>query len=392
MYKNINRRDFITKAAQVSGYGAVASMLPFNLVMAKANGNQRLFTVFLRGAMDGLAAVIPYGDPQYQSLRGSLALTVNEHGILPIDKYFAFHPNLSFMSELYAQKQLAVLHATSSPYRRRSHFDAQNCLENGTNTPNGINTGWLNRALYEMHLKQDSIAFSPSLPLLFRGNSMVDTWYPSVLPSINDDFFTRLQRMYASDQQLLPKLEQARASQSNMQIKNTQQNSNFSEIMRIAGLRLGQDNGMRVGGIDLDGWDTHSQQGVDKGRLANNFKQLDNGIRTFKKALGNAWSDTVVLVFTEFGRTVRVNGTAGTDHGTGGVAFVLGGGVQGGKFLGDWPGLANLYEDRDLFPTNDLRSLFKTVLNQHMKIEMSSLNTKVFPGSVSVKTFIGLVS
>lgn len=393
----INRRCFFQSASGV----AVAAMLP-RFAFANANTNSRFVLVILRGALDGLAAVPPYGDGNYAGKRGELAIATPEY---KLNGTFALHPALTHLHERYEAKELIVFHAAASPYRERSHFDGQDLLENGTSSA-AARDGWLNRALPALPLAKTwsteriALALAQNVPLVLRGASRVNSWAPSRLPETDSDTLQRIADLYATDPYFASRLQAALAAESVVGEgmgadagKNRRDPLNaIGAVASAAGKFLSATNGARIAVIEVGGWDTHANQGSDRGQLANRLRGLDQGLDGLRTALGPAWKDTVVLIVTEFGRTVAVNGTRGTDHGTATCAFLLGGAVEGGRVIADWPGLATdaLYEGRDLKPTLDLRSVFKGVLAAHLGIAESDLEERVFPDSRAAKPMDGL--
>jgi uncharacterized protein (DUF1501 family) len=379
------------------GAGALAPWATLSLAAAGTSGANRFVFVILRGGLDGLACVPAVGDPEFAPARGALAQFASAP--LPLDATFALHPNLAQLHAMYGRGELAVVHATGLPYRDRSHFDAQQVLESGGTRPYEISSGWLGRTLGGSGAK--GIALNTAVPLVLRGPATVDTWAPSALPDPSADLVARIERMYANDRTLATALERAKALHfdSTMAAEmNGGMNGGmgggraggFVVLAQRAAEFLAQPNGPQVAVLEVSGWDTHANQGNPNGPLANNLRQLDTGLGALREGLqaGGTWARTVVVVATEFGREVAINGTLGTDHGTGGAAFVLGGAVQGGRVLADWPGLAkkNRYDGRDLRITTDLRSVLKGVLAEHLKIAERSLNSDVFPGSESVRS------
>jgi len=353
--------------------------------------------VILRGAVDGLAMLAPYGEPSYAGLRGELALQApgSAGGLLKLDGLFGLHPSLSNIHDMYQQQQATLFHAIASPYRERSHFDAQDLLENGTLKAGGTRDGWLNRALSSINNANNktgknysAIAMAQNTPLVLRGPQSVSSWAPSSLPGADDDTLRRIKRLYANDEFFAERLQQALEAQEIAGDKQVSRRRNREkqarEKMQATAKFLRADNGPRIAVLESGGWDTHANQGAANGSLANKLKALDTNLGEFKNAMGDDWSSTVVMLVTEFGRTVRVNGTRGTDHGTAGAAMLLGGAVNGGKIQTDWPGLqaANLYQGRDLMPTTDLRSVFKGVLADHLSVAKSKLDNEVFPDSI----------
>ena len=378
------------------GVGALAPLATLSLAAAGASSPNRFVFVILRGGLDGLACVPAVGDPEFAPARGPLAQFASAP--LLLDPTFALHPNLAQLHAMYGRGELAVVHAVGLPYRDRSHFDAQQVLESGGVRPYEIGSGWLGRTLAGNGAK--GLALNTAVPLVLRGPATVDTWAPSNLPDPSADLVARIERMYANDRTLATALERAKALHFDSMMAADMAGGmgggragGFVTLAQRAAEFLAQPNGPQVAVLEVSGWDTHANQGAPNGPLANNLRQLDSGLGALREGLqgtdgsGGTWARTVVVVATEFGREVAINGTLGTDHGTGGAAFVLGGAVKGGRVLADWPGLAkkNRYDGRDLRITTDLRSVLKGVLADHLKITERSLSTEVFPGSESVK-------
>jgi len=388
------RRD----ALQALGGLIAVAGLP-GLALAAAPGTERrLVFVFLRGGLDGLSAVPAYGDPDFSSKRGALAIDApgTTGGALKLDGTFGLNPLLVEMHKLYEVNELAVLHAVASPYRERSHFDAQNLLENGTAKPFGREAGWLNVALAET-AGASGLALGSNVPLVLRGPATVSSWSPSVLPAPDPDLLERLAQLYRDDPLLAKPFAAAREAQGLMEGQEGRRGMGGGPqaavaLAKAAGTFLAKRDGPRVATIDFGGWDTHANQIGEYSPLTRNLRLLDRGVVTLKSALGPAWKQTAVLIVTEFGRTVAINGSRGTDHGTAGVALVAGGVVRGGRVIADWPGLSDraLHESRDLRPTLDLRAVFKAALAAQLGLGEAALETKVFPDSRGVKPLAGL--
>ncbi len=385
----LRRRELL----KTLGIAAVANSLP-GFAFAKADTNSRFVLVVLRGAADGLAIAAPYGDGHYASTRGELALQPpgGDEGLLKLDGLFGLHPSLAATHESFRAGEALIVHAVASPYRERSHFDGQDLLENGANRVATLRDGWLNRALAPIGGQTThAIALAQNAPLVLRGDNAVTSWAPSRLPDADDSTLRRLKDLYADDDFFASRLEQALTSQdiaSGMDDMDKQrargnEAQQFGELMSAAARFLTADDGPNIAVVELGGWDTHANQGTTQGRLANRLAALDRGIANLRDGLGNAWENSVITVVTEFGRTVRVNGTRGTDHGTATAAILAGGAVRGGKVLADWPGLAanDLFEGRDLRPTTDIRSLFKSVLLEHLGLTPGFVEDTVFPDS-----------
>jgi uncharacterized protein (DUF1501 family) len=364
----------------------------------------RLIAVILRGALDGLATVAPVGDPDYAGLHGSIALTRDgPHAASMLDSFFALHPAMPEFARMYREKHAAVIHAVSTPYRDRSHFDGQDVLESGFAGPGRVQSGWLNRALEALPRGErvmSALAVGATAPLVLRGAAPTVGWAPVALPQAGDDTATRLVELYSHRDPAL-----ARALSQGLKLDKAAQGDDMKPkpgingagamrlVARGAAKLMSADDGPRIAALAFDGWDTHANEGGPVGRLALLLSGLDGALAEFESGLGARWRDTVVVVATEFGRTARINGTEGTDHGTGTVALLAGGAVKGGRVISDWPGLkpAHLHEGRDLAPTADLRAVIKGVLRDHLGVAERVLAQTVFPDSAPVKPVQGLL-
>ncbi len=390
----LNRREILKSL----GLGAAACSIPG---FAFANTDKRLVLVILRGAVDGLAMAAPYGDGNYGRVRGELAIPDpgESDGLLKLDGLFGLHPALDTIHTSYGRDEALVIHAAASPYRERSHFDGQDVLENGAGKVGALRDGWLNRALSGDNA---AIALAQNTPLVLRGNAAVTSWAPSRLPDADDSTLRRLQNLYANDEFFRTRLEQALKSQAiassavdrDAAAPRGNEARRFGELMSAAARFLTAHDGPNIAVLEFGGWDTHANQGASTGALANRFRALDEGISQLQQGLGDAWRSTVLAIVTEFGRTVHVNGTRGTDHGTATAAVLVGGAVNGGKVIADWPGLAdrNLYAGRDLMPTLDIRSVFKGLLEEHLEVPRGTLERQVFPDSESAAPLRNLVT
>ena len=384
------RRRFLAAAAALGAAPALS------FAGAAAADGPRFVVVILRGGMDGLGAAPAIGDPAFAAARGPLAQLPSP--ALPLDGTIALHPNLAELHAMYARGEAAIVHAVGLAYRERSHFDAQQVLESGGTRPYELSTGWLGRSLAASGNK--GIALETAVPLVLRGRAVVDTWAPSVLPDPSADLVARLERMYAGDAALATALERAKMLHLDAPVPDSAamtagmaagpRPGAFVVLAQRAAEFLVQPNGPQAAVLEIGGWDTHANQANPNGPLANGLRQLDAGLAALRAGLvaGGAWGRTIVVVASEFGREVAVNGTLGTDHGSGGVAFVLGGAVQGGRVVGEWPGLAReqRYQARDLRATTDLRSLLKGVLGDHLRVASRTLESEVFPGSESARS------
>lgn len=365
----------------------------------------RFLTVILRGALDGLSAVAPVGDPDYAALRAGIALSKEgANAALPLDGFFALHPKMPNFARAYAAKQALVIHATASPYRERSHFDGQDVLESGLGGVGRIDSGWLNRVLSELP-KGERIARSGGLgvgtvtPLILRGAAPVLGWAPQRIAEAPDDLAARVLDLYRHRDPVLAKALEGGLKADHLARGGAdmgQGGGNPAEMARAAAgaaRLMMKEDGPRIGVLSYDGWDTHANQGGATGRLADLLDGLDRAFAAFEREFGEAWKQTVVLVVTEFGRTANINGTEGSDHGTATVAMLVGGAVKGGRVIADWPGLAKaqLHEGRDLKSTTDLRAVMKGILADHLGLGPQVLAERVFPGSGGVKPLAGLL-
>jgi uncharacterized protein (DUF1501 family) len=361
--------------------------------------------MILRGGLDGLAAVPPYAEPAYAQLRGPIALPKpgTDGGVLDLDGTFGLHPALPSLHAMYNAREALIVHAAATPYRDRSHFEAQNVLEAGSVAPSAAAGGWLNRALAALAAAgdaRDAVALADRVPLVLRGELAVTSWAPSRLPVPGDDTLLRVRRLYeAADPALAQSLYDALEARAIVG-DTSEERMDGRAGMRVAPLAtaaarfLASPEGPRIAVLDAGGWDTHQNQGAAQGPLAQRLTGLDTGLQMLKAELGAHWQQTTVIVVTEFGRAAAANGTRGTDHGTAGCAFVVGGAVAGGRVIADWPGLAahDLHEGRDLRATTDLRSLFKGVLHERFGVSESALARAVFPGSDAVAPLEGLTA
>ena len=408
-----SRRGLLAGGIAAAGLAATGGLLMPRLVLAAgpagrpgAQGEARFVFIILRGALDGLSAVPPCGDGDYSRLRAEIAIAAPgaADGALALDGLFALHPRLGFLHECYGAGELVVFHAVAGPYRQRSHFDGQDVLENGTPTPHGVQTGWLNRALAAMppaagQGRQAGVALGQNLPLVMRGPVDVASWVPSRLAALDEDTLQRVQDLYAADPLLARRLADALATaamttgDAGIGPAGGKPGNRYAEVVRACAGFLVREDGPRVAVFDTRGWDTHANEGGAQGQLGQRLGALDGGLRALKDGLGPVWRHTAVILATEFGRTAAVNGTRGTDHGTATAAFLLGGAVRGGRVVADWPGLAarNLYQQRDLAATLDLRAVLKAVLQEHLGVPGPELERTVFPESGAAPALRALI-
>ncbi len=365
----MNRREWL----KMAGCGFMAWNMPW--VMAGEASRPKLIWVLLRGGMDSLHAILPTADDNLMRQRKSLVAPVIDNA-LDLGHGFALHPAFRTLHQLYQDQQLLPIVATASGNKTRSHFKAQDILECGLPELDHDN-GWLNRAMKAY--QGEGLAVSHSIPISLRGQQLAKTWYPDSLPAAEEDLYSRLEALYEGDELLKSRLLdglQTRQQLGDMAGGNAAQK--FPKLADACAKLMAQKDGPDCAMLEMGGWDTHKNATA---RLNRQFKELDQGIAKLQQGLGKQWSQTVVMVATEFGRTVAENGTSGTDHGTASAMFVAGGAVQGGNVLGQWPGLAkrDLYEGRDLRPTSDIRQWISAVLHQHWGLKEAQL-MGVFPG------------
>lgn len=372
----------------------------------------RFLVIILRGALDGLAAAAPVGDPDWQRLRGENALgRVGAAAGLPLDAMFALHPAMPNLHRLYKAGQATIVHAVATPYRDRSHFDGQNVLQTGATRPGALDTGWLNRAVAALAPqasadpnRRRALAIGPVAPLIMRGPAPVLAWQTRRLAPVSDETAMRLLDLYRHSDADFARVLEARVGLAAIARAGGIEAARmpggggprayFTEAAGAAGKFLARPDGPRVAALAFDGWDTHVNEGPVKGRLGDLLGALDGAFSALASNMGDAWHRTVVVAATEFGRTAKINGSGGTDHGTATVALLAGGALKGGRVVADWPGLkdANLYQDRDLKPTTDLRAVLKGLLRDHLGVPEAALAADIFPDSAAAKPMLGLVS
>lgn len=379
---DLNRRNLLAFAS------AGAALAFAGRVSAETGPRNKLVVLIARGAMDGLSVTVPYADPNYAALRGSLAIPVpgQDGGALALTEGFGLHPALANLHGLYSQGRMRFAPAVALPVRIRSHFDAQDVLENGGEGLRQQADGWLNRALVAAGgTSLKGLSIGVQTPLILRGDAPVSSWAPGGQVRGDDRIASLLQDLYANDPMLAQNLASGLATEELAVMGGdgtpVRRNDALSLGRAVSRLMTGQD-GSDIVAVSLDGWDTHAGQ---KNQLQTRLSGLDQLIAGLQEGLGDQWRRTVVVVATEFGRTARANGTQGTDHGTGSSMLLAGGALKRGGPIGDWPTLAEgkLFEDRDLAPTLDIRSVFKGVLRDHIGVDRAALDNRVFPGSAA---------
>lgn len=373
---DLSRRHFLYRTA-LAGCSLAASPLVTPVSLAAAPWEQRFIVIILRGGMDGLDVVRPVGDPAYAALRPTLG---KDRG-LELDGYFTLHPELENLMPLWRAGDLGFVHAVSTPYRdKRSHFDGQDLLEAGTaDLGSATRDGWLNRLLQSVPglRAQTAYAIGTNDLQVLSGAAEVSRWSPEARLQMSPQADRLMELMYESDPDMLAAYTQARDLSASVVQTEGRQKGHLA-IASFAAERLAAE--ARIAAFSINGWDTHRNQAQGMRRA---LRELSETIITLKEGLPKAiWGKTALVAMTEFGRTVRENGTKGTDHGTGGLMLLSGGAIRGGHVHGDWPELESnaLYAGRDLMPTRDVRAHAAWVMRGLFGLERGTLETAVFPG------------
>jgi uncharacterized protein (DUF1501 family) len=403
----MQRRDFLALSAGATllplGHGAWAATGP----APGPGATQRLIVVMLRGAVDGLNVVVPYGEEAYYTMRPTIAVPrpgSGDGGALALDGHFALHPALAGLTPLWQAKQLAFVHAAGSPDPTRSHFDAQSFIENGTPGRRATADGWMNRLLAAMpgvDGPASAMAVGPTLPQIMKGrvavaNMPLGPAAARAMPIDRPVVSAAFDQLYSGNDEQARAYHQGRAARTELMgdMSDEQMVANGgaplanafpAQAEQLARL-LTRDPRIRLVFVSLGGWDTHVGQGADKGQLANRLRPLGDGLASLAHGLGDGWRDTAIVVVSEFGRTAHENGNAGTDHGHGNVMWVAGGDVRGGRIYGEWPGLAAaaLYQGRDLAVTTDYRTVLAAIAERHLRLPDRAL-ASVFPDEPPIR-------
>lgn len=404
----MRRRDFLRAA----GIALTSIGGPSAWAASADDGPKRLIVILLRGAVDGLNVVVPYAEEAYYRERRSIAIAPpgKPDGALALDQHFGLHPALASLMPLWMERNLAFIHAAGSPDPTRSHFDAQLYVENGTPGQSTTRDGWMNRLLLALPGPRgptDAISIGPTLPQILAGRAPVATLPLGAagikpLPIDQPEVANAFDRLYSGTDRLSESYREGRTARAQLigALRTERQiadngappPSGFpGQAARLAAL-IRRDSSIRLAVIGLGGWDTHVNQGNTKGQLAGRLRPLGEGLAALARGTGDAWRDTIVVVLSEFGRTVRENGNGGTDHGHGNVIWVLGGAVKGSRVYGDWPGLlpAQLYQRRDLAVTTDYRTALAVILERHLRLTDRQLDA-VFPGAPSTPPALALM-
>ena len=422
----LDRRSALLAAA---GLGLSVSFVGRRAFAASDSdlARRKLVVFICRGAMDGLSVSPPVGDTNYAALRGEIAIAGfgQPGGALALDTTFGLHPKLATVHALALKGQARIAPAVATPDRARSHFEAQDVLETGASAVYAEPSGWLNRAMQAMgpERRVQALSVGAQAPLILRGPVQAASWSPGGYKDRDSRLPGILADLYANDPLLGPALASGLETEAMAKVAAAppapvvmpisapmnsaamtaapQTVASYQRAGNDAARGLGvtlanfmtEPGGPQIAAVSLDGFDTHANQGAAEGQLANHLATLDASIDGLSTGLGPEWANTVVLVATEFGRTAHINGTKGTDHGTGSTALVLGGGLKRGGIIGDWPTLqpTRLFENRDTWPALDMRALFKGVLAEQLGVDQRALDTAVFPDSAGVEPVRGIV-
>ena len=391
----MDRRSFLSS----SSAGLITSLVSARTGFASVPTAQRLVIVILRGGLDGLHALPPHADPDYHALRPRLGFGAmhSDLSAIDLDGYFGLHPALADLLPLYRAQELLFLPAATTSYRARSHFDGQNMLESGSATPFGADDGWLNRAIAALNGgdRRIGLALGPAVPLILQGRARIQTWSDTRLPEVDADFLMRVGMVYQSDRLFAEALHEATGVlkpdiDTSMMKTGPAAARDFLVSTQAAGELLAQPKGPRIAVMELQGWDTHFDQ---TRRLNSLLGAVSEGVLNLRDTLAAVWDKTAIVVVSEFGRTVAENAARGTDHGTGGLAMLAGGAINGGRIAGEWPGLKphQLYEGRDLLALNSYEALFKSLLIEHLGVDVSTIEDQIFPDSRSLQPMGGIL-
>jgi len=400
----ISRRGFVKSGGLALfgiGLGGVPSFIAraaeSDKVFSPYKKKKTLVCIFQRGAMDGLMAVTPFTDEYLKTARPTLFISAAKDQksapLIDLDGHFGLHPSMQSFEPFFREKRLAIVHGIGSPNNTRSHFDGQDFMESGTPFSKGTSSGWLNRAVGLLGHDATpfrAVSLTSSMPRSFYGDN------PSVAISNLQDFAISMKGnpmganfAAKSFEELYDQTTSALLKETGKEsfdavkmlqktdIKNYRPSNNASypnsplgnSLKQIAQL-IKMDVGLEVAFAESNGWDTHFNQGAENGVFARNVADLSNSIIAFWTDMGTYQDDVTLMTMTEFGRTLKQNGTGGTDHGRGSCNFILGNDVSGGKVHGNIQPLAveNLEDGRDLPVTTDFRSVFSEVADKHLKI------------------------
>jgi len=365
---NCTRRTFLKGGMASLFLGSINTPL-----FSKSYEKKNLVVIMLRGGMDGLTAVPMISDKSYEKLRKGIILDQN----LKLNSDFAIHPKLSFVHELWNNNMASIVHATNIPYTDRSHFDGQNLMESGAKIPYSVQSGWLGRGL-EVAKLHNNLTLSLPAPLILRGARQIDNFYPGFIGDVpKSEYIMHLRDRYEKigDEKIVNILNSILNRPVEMFVTN-----DLADLSSTAGKLLSDPAGPRVAVFDLEGFDTHGQQGDIDGQHADHLNEIDEIIRILYEEMGTNFDNTLVLTVTEFGRTIEQNGAEGTEHGYGSAIIMAGGLLKKSQVFTDWPGLQNknLYEGRDLMSTIDSRSIYASAMSSVFDVDFEQIQKEVF--------------
>ena len=369
-----DRRIFLKSSGMALVAGGLLPNVFVKMVNAAATGGKRVVVaIFQRGAVDGLNVVVPYAEPAYYAARPTIAVPRPgaDGGALDLDGFFGVHPALASVLPYFKDHSAAFVQAVGSPDATRSHFDAQDFMESGTPGVKTTQDGFLARAVMATPSKSPlrAVALGPALPRILAGRANAVTMTNIAQFGIRGDASVNsaFESMYGGFEaaRILKSADPGKLQPENGAVyPNSPLGNSLKQIAQLVKVKVG----LEVAFTDVGGWDTHAGEGGAQGQLANNLRNFSDAIAAFAKDLGSRMSDVVVVTMSEFGRTVHENGNRGTDHGHANVMMLLGGGVRGGTVYGKWPGLTNLFENRDLAATTDCRDVFAEVLTKQLGV------------------------
>ena len=362
----MNRRDFILGSITLTMLGS-----PLFSARAEQLEKRNLVVVLLRGGMDGLTAVPPR-DPILASHRPDIMV----ENTLPLNADFDLNPRLQEFYKCWKEGKASICHATNIPYTMRSHFEGQDVMESGGRTPFALSTGWLGRGIHAANL--DGLAISLPMPLLLRGPTSVDNYYPTYLNAPSLDMMQSVHASYPADSLLAQTMGKVISRPVSMMKSTSSRDAH--DLARAASRMLAKPDGPRVAVFDIEGFDTHASQGGDEGEHADKLADYDLILSRLKQGMGNAFDNTVIVTLTEFGRKLDQNGGNGTEHGYGTAVLLAGGLVKGGMVHADWPGLQkkHLFEGQDLNATMDARSIYCSAMATCFQVDFEQLKRDVF--------------
>lgn len=361
----ISRRSLL-KASAILSFAALPE-----LSLAQSTSRTRLLVILLRGGMDGLHAMPPVGDARLEKLRRK----TNPDETLKLDGFFALHPSFKNIHAMYQKGEALFVHAASFSYTGRSHFEGQNVMETGLDTPYSSTSGWMGRALDQ--IGYHSVSATLPVPLILRGKASADTYNPTWLATPQNEVFASLAPLWAAEPKLAMIQSQVASEKPISPSGEVGKPNPLTSLAIEAAKRLKADDGPRMAVLDHVGFDTHAEE---PNRSAKVMTEVDDAIGAFREKIGDeAWKNTLIVTVTEFGRTVAENGSMGTDHGWGTAAFLLGGRLKKGGIISDWPGLkkANMFEGRDLPATMDIRNLYAAVLSASIEVDPEQIKKQV---------------